>query len=545
MAKRDGSKRPANLKVLGTVSGWVDSGQACFGALLSFRTIAGRRVNLFVRRSEFGHPKRLIDRLLDAGLPKLAASEVEAMSFQHELQAKDHYVAVQGPGWKGRQYVFPDGSVIGKGKKLLLQSTAAPQVRHEHGELAGWIKAVAMPARHSTPMITAISLALATYLLGETGVEGGTIHLTSGESGAGKTLTQLVAQSVGRRASRQTLTHWDATDTSYEELAIEHNDGLLALDEIARLAASPEDQAMKAEAASFRMAGGISRLRSRRYSPTQATSWRVLVLSSGETSIAGLADRVGRRRLQGDSVRMIDLPAVRVAGRGVFDLLPANRSTESVARRLERGVRMNYGVAGKAFVRAYLADRNGCLKLVKELMQLFVAKCGVADQSWERRFASRFALAYAAAMLAKKYQILPWSDRRIFGALSAAWMDARCIVQGEAARTAAALNTLKSKARSRLVWLQADSRTLDKKARSRMRRYGVVRKDKRGHAEYLVRPDAFRKWLGDGAHPEYLLKVLQNRGALVTPTPGKLTSQVVMPGEKGRSRVYRISERLL
>lgn len=545
MAMKNRSRTTASIDVIGTVSGWVDNGQTCFGMLLSFQTIAGRGVKLFVRRSELGHPKRLLERLLDAGLPKLAGGEVETLSRQCELQARDHYVAVQGPGWKGKQYVCPDGSVIGRGSLLVLQPTGAQQGRHQHGGLADWISTVAKPARNSTPMITGISLSFAAYLLRETGVEGGIIHLTSGESGAGKTLTQLVAQSVGRRANRQLLTHWDATDTSCEELAVEHNDGLLALDEIARLAASPEDQARKAESASFRMAGGISRFRSRRYSQTQATSWRVLVLSSGESSISSIADRVGRRRLQGDSVRMIDLPAVRVQGRGVFDLLPVKRSTRSVASRIERGVKKNYGVAGKAFLRAYLADRSSSLKLVNEWMSQFTAECGVEDQSWERRFVSRFALAYAAAMLARKFKILPWSESRILKALSVAWMDSRSIVQGEVARTAAAISKLKDKARSRLLQLSPDCSTPSREERSRLQKYGVIRKNKGGYVEYLIRPEALRKWLGTGVRPEYILKVLQSRGALVTPTSGKLTSQVVMPGEERRIRVYRIAARKL
>lgn len=543
MAKRKDTNQLGCIRVVGTVSDWMDNGQACFGLLLSFRTIAGRRVQMFVRQSELAHPKRLADHLVDAGLPRHATGELGELVGQCDHLANDHYTAVQGPGWQGSQYVWPDGSVVGKGKKLLLQTNLAHSKKHLAGTLKDWIRTVAKPARHSSPMIMATSMALGAYLLRDTGVEGGIIHLTSAESGAGKTLTQLVGQSVGRRADRLSLAHWDATDTSCEELAVEHNDGLLVLDEIARLAAAPEDQVRKAEAASFRMAGGVSRLRSRRYSPSQTTSWRVLVLSSGEVSITGLADRVGRRRLQGDSVRMIDLPAVRIKGRGVFDLLPSDRVTASVAGRLEQGVGKNYGVAGKAFVEKYLADKEKSVGLVKGWIEKFMTKSGVGQPSWERRFAARFALAYASAMLARTFKILPWSEGRLFKALSSAWADARSAVQGEAERTTAVLSRLKTKARSRLVPHSVSSKNLDTKMRDRLRRYGCSRKDKKGREEFLIRPTAFRQWVGEAAHPEYILRLLQRSGALVTPTTGKFTSQVVMPGQERRSRVYRISAR--
>lgn len=537
------SKERACIKVVGTVSDWMENGQACFGLLLSFRTIAGERVQMFVRRSELAHPKRLADHLVDAGLPRHATAELGDLIAECDQSANDHYAAVQGPGWHTNQYVWPDGDVIGEGKKLLLQGNRSRSARHVAGSLKGWVRSVATPARHSTPMMMGISMSLAAYLLRDTRVEGGIIHLTSTESGAGKTLTQLVAQSVGRRADRLSLAHWDATDTSCEELAVEHNDGLLVLDEIARLAAAPEDQVRKAEAASFRMAGGVSRLRSRRYSPSQTTSWRVLVLSSGEASITGLADRVGRRRLRGDSVRMIDLPAVRIKGRGVFDLLPSDRRTATVASRLERGVGENYGVAGKAFVEKYLASKEKSIGLAKSWIEQFMVKSGVSQQSWERRFASRFALAYAAAMLARTFKILPWSEGRLFKALSSAWADARSAVQGEAERTTAVLAKLRTKARSRLAPHSVSSKNLDTKTRDRLRRYGCSRKDKNGREEFLIRPTAFRRWVGEAAHPEYILRLLQRSGALVTPTTGKYTSQVVMPGQERRSRVYRISAR--
>lgn len=533
----------SSISVIGLVSGWVENGRSGFGVLISFSTIKGERTRICVRRSELEHPGRLWDRLLDAGLPQQSdETRKRVLARLRDVESAEEYVAVERPGWSGMQYVWPDGAVSGEGKRLLLQSHVETGVRHSRGTLKEWVRTVASPARHSTPMIFAISFALGAYLLKDTGVEGGIVHLTSSEAGAGKSLTQLVAQSVGRQSSRRTMTHWDATETASEELAVDHNDGLLILDEIARLAPTPAEQATKAEAASFRMAGGVSRLRSRRYASERASNWRVLVLSSGETSISGLADRVGRRRLQGDAVRTIDLPAVRRAKRGVFDRLPASRLTTRVAAKIERGVARNYGVAGRAFVKAYLRKPDQALDRVNGWRKEFVAKSGIGAESWERRFGSRFALAYAAAMLAREFDILPWSAERTLRALQSAYRDARAAVQGENVGIAPALQRLRRRVGSKLAQLRSDEGRPPRAAdRRNLARNGYVRLDSAGNREYVIRPKALRRWVSSIVSPQSLLSVLRAKGALVTGARGKMTTQVVMPGEKVRSRVYRVT----
>lgn len=543
------SKRPAFkvIKAVGRCSNWLHEGRRVHGLILKVRTAHDPK-RFFIRYSELGHPQRLWDTLLDVGceLPVASLERKRLLDALQRNRPKRQYRAVDRLGWHHDQYVLPSGKVLGKGEglRLLYQPafTSTDRRPMTAGTVAEWTRHVAKPARHSSTMIFSISLAFAAPLIREHDkTRGGIFHLNSLESGAGKTLCQEVAQSVMRPP--EPLPHWDFTATASEELAAEHTDSLMTLDEIARLASTPADQAVKAEAASFRLAGGVARQRSKSYT-AETQTWRIFALSSGEHRIGNIASAAGRKRLRGDIVRMIDVPVVRDKEKGVFDRLPIGMTTAAIAHKLVAGIKANHGLVGRAFVKKYLAHHAANRQRLHKLHDMFMSKAEIAasDGNWEYLFASGFALAFAAAMLAHRFGLVGWSEKVILRAIRQIYRDARADAQSEPERVAATLARLKKRlhGKKRLVDIRSGESSLtDRLRKKRSIRYGYIRQHK-GRTEYLVRRDALLRWIGPAIRPSLVIDILRNQGALKPDGRNLDTAQVSIKGDAKRARYYRI-----
>ncbi|MGH9762533.1 MAG: DUF927 domain-containing protein, partial [Blastocatellia bacterium] len=213
------------------------------------------------------------------------------------------YAIVGRTGWCDSGYIRADGEIIGDKSRIIYQPATPPRIVHPAtgGTLDGWRDEVAKPALHSRLMIFTICMSLSALLLRLSGDESGVFHLF-GESTAGKGLLELAAMSIHGWARRKDLLHWDATETGIDELAAEHCDRVLVLDETGHLAgtATTQDAAAKAQKVSFKIAAGTGRLRSAFFGKRgNLSQWRVLVLSSGEHAISEIATAAGRRRLKG------------------------------------------------------------------------------------------------------------------------------------------------------------------------------------------------------------------------------------------------------
>jgi hypothetical protein len=85
-------------------------------------------------------------------------------------------------------------------------------------------------------------------------------------------------------------------------------------------------------------------------------SWRLLFLSSGEIPVeTKLGEDRGRTARAGHLVRMLDLPADRERGFGVFDHGGPAGDASKLARDLKHAAISNYGNAGPEFVRRLIA----------------------------------------------------------------------------------------------------------------------------------------------------------------------------------------------
>lgn len=371
--------------------------------------------------ADFDVPQRLADR---RALLAYLASRRPNRTFS--IVSRTGFVA-------DAAYVHPDGHVEGQTdeKPVIYRPASAPRraVPLRAGTLEGWIAGVAEPARHSALMMFAIGVSLGSILMKALQVESGGFHLYSRRSSKGKTLVEIVAATVHGCGDRDTLPTWDSTASGIEELAAEHCDRLLVLDDLGHISGDARNAASIVHKTSFKLTAGFGRVRSSSFANGDpAPRWRVLLLSSGELSLTELAAAAGRQRLRGDLVRLIDIPAVTSGTRGIFDDLPPNTTPADLAHAIEQAGRAHYGHAARRMIALVLDDSRSVIADGQRRMERFMRDAAVPEDGWERRFAQRFALAYAAIGLAHTLGLLSWTRAEAFAAVGAIYRRAREVV---------------------------------------------------------------------------------------------------------------------
>ena len=323
-------------------------------------------------------------------------------------QPKARALTADRLGWTDEAcaaFVLGDGRVLGAAD-VVYQAEAAPTAAaemREAGTPEGWREAVAEPCRGSPLMMAAVSLAFAGPLLEPLAIDGGGLHLR-GASSCGKSTVQHVAVSVW--GSPRFLHTWRATANGLEGVASACNGSLLALDELG------EVLGREASAAAYMLANGRGKGRADRAGHARrAARWRVMVLSSGELTLADKMAEGGARIAAGQAVRLLDV-AADVRRHGAFDALHGAPDGAAFADRLRDATAEHYGTAGPAFVRALLSDLDAVRGQTREALAGFrgiaAERFGIGDEGQAVRAAERLGLIAAAGELATAWGLTGW-----------------------------------------------------------------------------------------------------------------------------------------
>lgn len=332
-------------------------------------------------------------------------------------------------GFFKNSYFLPDNSLIGPQEAHTVhfhpkKSIFRPDYS-KSGSLDEWKEKVASSALHSTRIMMGLCTGLSGYVLRIVKIiENGGSNLY-GQSSIGKTTVLKIMISIS--GPRYNLQSWNQTDTGIEELANGHNDNFIAFDELKTLDQDNKEAAKRLSSIVYRLCSGIEKKRSEKYKRDQ-NRWRISILSTGEDSLAKLAEKGGRSRMEGEEVRVIDIPADAGKGMGIFESLPEDFTDSSTyAQYLDEQSQLFYGTPQAAFLERLIADLNAenpetpvKSQLIK-WMKLFRKKCGVSKFGIEVRFANRFALAYAAGCLAVEYGVLPFTRENVFNGIAACY----------------------------------------------------------------------------------------------------------------------------
>lgn len=329
-------------------------------------------------------------------------------------------------GWQGRRFVLPDG-VHGPqdGEEVILQGGPADHAFRVSGSLAEWQEAIGRHCPGNSRLVLAVSAALAAPLLALAGAESGGFHLVGGSS-TGKTTALKVGGSVcGGGGMGGYCRTWRATDNALESTALGHCDAPLCLDEMGQV------DAKTAAATAYMLANGAGKGRANKDSTgRKVKQWRVLVLSTGEITLADKIREDGRGKIMaGQAVRFVDIPADAGAGLGLFENIHDIESAPAFARYLGEASARVYGSPLRAFLDKLTGQYDEAAQALPAQVKVFTEEVCPADADGQVvRVAGRFGLVAAAGELGISFGVLPWPKGEAWRAAARCfhdWLDAR------------------------------------------------------------------------------------------------------------------------
>ncbi|WP_336431253.1 DUF927 domain-containing protein [Providencia rettgeri] len=355
--------------------------------------------------------------LLKIGHTANVPKEYWTKAHQELSQDIEQYITLcHKPGYYHHRYLCVNDKVFGKGDKkadiLILHPDVKKHlpVEDKQGTLKEWKKEVAPYALYSSRILLAMCCGFSGFILHLLGMEGGGFHLW-GTSSYGKTSCGYIIASLAGDP-QYVIVMWNNTDKGLEEIAVAHNDSFLVLDESKLLDKDTIVAAKTMQNRVYTISGGKGKTRSALYE-NQVAEWRESIFSTGEVSLQQLAEQGNIERLDGEGVRMIDVPADAGCDFGVFENLPLNmESANKLVDKIKQVSHLYYGSAKPKFLKCLIDDlqeNEESLKAnIEKNMEFFLERTGVNYRSGiQLRTAKRFAVAYAAGCLAIKYGILP------------------------------------------------------------------------------------------------------------------------------------------
>ncbi|WP_447877038.1 DUF927 domain-containing protein [Serratia fonticola] len=385
-------------------------------------------VKLLFAATDIDDERRLRQALVSKGLRLNLDKEKEWKGIYKELRKNiDERVRLcTRPGFAGRAYLNGSAQIFGNGKGYgPLPYPGSPAFNYdeqERGELEDWQTKVVPLALHSSRLILGLCSAFAGPCLHLTGIESGGFHFY-GPSSTGKSTLMLMAASVF--GSSRFVKKWSITEAGLEQVAESRNDSLLLLDELKLLGKNKNEAAEKAQNCIYMLGSGEGKQRHSGYQKA-VSRWRLVMLSTGEFSLGQHANEGSLARLDGERVRVVDVPADAGADFGIFDTKPEKLTPPKLAERIQSRCGFYHGTAGPAFITNMLKEKKKSVKKkLKKHISHFMDQHKIdKEDGIEVRMAKRFALVYASGVLASEYGILPLTQEVIMTGISSCYRDA-------------------------------------------------------------------------------------------------------------------------
>ena len=462
---------------------------------------------------------------------------------------------VRAPGWYESVFVIP-GKVFSpyddKTEVYIDSNTDAHVGAFVLGEgsLADWKKYVAKPSRKSTRLRLSIAAALAATFLRPLGFDSFGINLFS-QTSDGKTVCLIVAASVTGLVGVDGLPGWADSESGIEDQARGHRDCVMPQDET-----SDGEHQMPIEKKARMLAFLIARNRPRKLSKKYERDnnlanreFRIISLSSSERALGQIARAAGGRRLGGEEVRLIDVPASEPGTSGIFDGTMANidgktlrETTKELVDELKANAIKYQGHAIRALLKKYVRDSNG-LKSLKQYMDKFEAKATIPDShNAHLRVRHNFAVIFAAAALAIDYGILPWRKKPTFLAIKKCMLLALATLETGAAPANPSIPVVNAHrlckmlkehlAGANLVRVEVKQKVSEEQTRERQRADGFII-----NGEIYLKPDHLKRWVPAPSERG----VLKEREIIRTERDDTATVERKIGGIEGKPRYYAIN----
>ena len=356
----------------------------------------------------------LVSELMDGGLeikPGRKSREY-LLDYLRSAETSERVLTVDRIGWQGagqdQSYIFPDGQVTNQKnpERVIMQGTH----RRSHafnisGDCEEWKDRVAKLASGNSRLVFAISAAFASVWLRPMQDDGGGFHFR-GDSSMGKSTALILASSVWGGGGVSGFTRsWKTTANALEIMASQSNDCLLPLDEISQ--ADPKSLSDVI----YMLANGFGKERQNKEGQLRDKSvWMVMLLSTGEMSIANKVAEVGQKASAGMDVRLVDIPADAGAGMKMLEDIHGYETPVAFVDDIKKAALEVYGTSGRAYLAEIIKDMDGCrenLKRARDAFQKEVVPEGADSQI--SRVAARFSLVAAVGEHVSALGLTGWS----------------------------------------------------------------------------------------------------------------------------------------
>lgn len=374
-----------------------------WGKLVTFKDYDQKVKRLVVPMRNFnGEGLACTGELLAEGLDIAPKARQLVLEYLQTSEVDSRARLTNRTGWHDNNQIFvmPQMSV-GESSEEWLYTRSEEDHFKQRGTLEEWQHNISRLCAGNSRFVLAVSAVFAAPLLRLVNGEGGGIHFRGGSSSGKSTILRVACSVVG---SPDYLLYWRSTDSAAENLAQDHNDSLLALDDLAQVDAKLVNDIC------LMMGNGQGKNRSKAEGGNRKTArWKIMLLSSGEVSLAQHAASVGKQIHAGSEVRINDIEADCGAGMKGLECIHDYESPSKLIMAFNENVNQYYGVAFLAFLKHVLRNQEEIPKFVRQCEEAF-KRAVLNDKSSTQavRVANRFATIITAGELATNWGVTGW-----------------------------------------------------------------------------------------------------------------------------------------
>jgi len=178
-------------------------------------------------------------------------------------------------------------------------------------------------------------------------------------------------------------------------------------------------------------------------------------------------------------------------------------------------------------LRRLVKDRAALGVEIQALIESFVRNVDAAGNTWEKRYAEKFGIVLAAAILLVRYDIAPFTEERATAAVTNLYNVSRSLTVSIPQATDALLDILRNAQKKRFPSLQKGEILKD----DRRKAAWGVRRDLGGKKDVMVvRASRFKKLVQPSAVSEQVLEELAARSLLLKDPDGNKKRQLSIKG---------------